>query len=327
MEAQLGKFTSNLNTTPLGTLPSDTKNPSPKGKEHCEVITLRSGKQIGESITDSIVTPQDTGEVILGEKVEFEELVDVPDKQVPQIVTHMPNVPSSKLLTQSKVLAQSDVNIPLVDARFQILNYGKFMKELLSKKNKLSDDLIEEEFNDQRTILTEGFAVTSDDEFLDDCDNMVKDNNIELCNWVRPVQCVPKKSGITVVSNDKDELIPTGWLVYMDYCKLNTATRKDHFPLPFIDQMLDRLAGKAYYCFLDNYSGYNQIVIAPEDQEKKKFHLSVFVMPFGLCNASSTFQRCMLAIFSDMLEDSLEVFMDDFSVNGNDFDNYAVNLD
>ncbi|KAL4273391.1 hypothetical protein GQ457_13G013790 [Hibiscus cannabinus] len=79
--------------------------------------------------------------------------------------------------------------------------------------------------------------------------------------WVSPVQCVPKKGGITVISNEKNELIPTrtvtGWRVCMDYQKLNKATRKDHFPLPFIDQMLDRLAGKQFYCFLDGYSGYN----------------------------------------------------------------------
>ena len=85
--------------------------------------------------------------------------------------------------------------------------------------------------------------------------------------WVSPVQVVPKKSGITVVKNEENELVPTrvqtGWRVCIDYRKLNAVTRKDHFPLPFIDQMLERLAGHAYYCFLDGYSGYNQIPIAP----------------------------------------------------------------
>lgn len=93
----------------------------------------------------------------------------------------------------------------------------------------------------------------------------------------------------------------------MDYRKLNKATRKDHFPLPFIDQMLDRLAGKQCYYFLDGYSGYNQIVIAPEDQEKSTFTCpyGTFAfrrMLFGLCNALATFQRCMMSIFSDMVE-------------------------
>ena len=94
-------------------------------------------------------------------------------------------------------------------------------------------------------------------------------------SWVSPVQFVPKKGGIPVVVNKKNELIPTQivtwWRVYMDYKKLNKATRKDHFPLLFIDQMLDRLAVHEYYCLLDGYSGYNQICIAPEDQEKTTF--------------------------------------------------------
>ena len=80
---------------------------------------------------------------------------------------------------------------------------------------------------------------------------------------------------MTVVPNEKNELVPmrlvTGWRVCMDYSKLNAWTEKDHFPMPFMDQMLDRLAKKGWYYFLDGYSGYNQISIAPEDQEKTTF--------------------------------------------------------
>ena len=154
--------------------------------------------------------------------------------------------------------------------------------------------------------------------------------------WVSPVQVVPKKGGMTVVKNDKDELVPqrtvTGWRVCIDYRKLNDATRKDHFPLPFIDQMLERLAGHEYYCFLDGFSGYFQIPIAPEDQEKTTFTCpyGTFAykrMPFGLCNAPATFQRCMTAIFHELMEDSMEVFMDDFSVFGDSFDRCLANLE
>ncbi|CAN6586193.1 unnamed protein product [Malus baccata var. baccata] len=153
--------------------------------------------------------------------------------------------------------------------------------------------------------------------------------------WVSPVQCVPKKSGVTVVANAENELvlqrIQTGWRVCIDYRKLNAATRKDHFPLPFIDQMLERLAGYDFYCFLDGYSGYNQIVITLEDQEKTTFTcpFGTFAyrrMPFGLCNAPATFQRCMMSIFSDYVEKIIEVFMDDFSVFGDSFDGCLHNL-
>ena len=87
--------------------------------------------------------------------------------------------------------------------------------------------------------------------------------------WVSPVHMVPKKDGFIAIRNEKNELIPVrtmrGWRVYIDYRKLNITTRKDHYHLPFIDQMLDRLAGHPYFCFLDGYSRYNKISIAPED--------------------------------------------------------------
>ena len=154
--------------------------------------------------------------------------------------------------------------------------------------------------------------------------------------WVSPTQVVPKKVGVTVVRNSNDELVPTrvptGWRVCIDYRKLNAVTRKDHFPLPFLDQILERVAGHPYYCFLDGYSGYNQIEIAPEDQEKTTFTCPFGTcayrrMPFGLCNAPATFQRCMLSIFSDMVERILEVFMDDFSVFGDSFEDCLSNLE
>ncbi|XP_023638462.1 uncharacterized protein LOC111830511 [Capsella rubella] len=153
--------------------------------------------------------------------------------------------------------------------------------------------------------------------------------------WVSPVHCVPKKGGITVIKNEKDELIPTrtitGHRMCIDYRKLNAASRKDHFPLPFIDQMLERLANHPYYCFLDGYSGFFQIPIHPNDQEKTTFTCpyGTFTyrrIPFGLCNAPATFQRCMTSIFSDLIEEMVEVFMDDFSVYGSSFSSCLLNL-
>nr|GFB53735.1 reverse transcriptase domain-containing protein [Tanacetum cinerariifolium] len=133
--------------------------------------------------------------------------------------------------------------------------------------------------------------------------------------WVSPVHCVPKKGGFTVVENEENELIPTRlvtrWCVCIDYHKLNEATRKDHFPLPFMDQMLERLAGNEYYCFLDGFSGYFQIPIDHKEQEKTTFMcpyrtFAYRCILFSLCNASGTFQRCMMAIFYDMIETTME---------------------
>ena len=154
--------------------------------------------------------------------------------------------------------------------------------------------------------------------------------------WVSPVHVVPKKGGFTVIRNEKNELIPTrtvtGWRVCIDYRKLNTATRKDHFSLPFIDQMLDRLAGHPHFCFLDGYSCYNQIAIALEDQKKTTFTcpygtVAFIRMPFGLCNAPTTFQRSMMSMFSDLVEEVMEFFMDDFTVYGSSFEQCLNNLE
>nr|GEW51023.1 reverse transcriptase domain-containing protein [Tanacetum cinerariifolium] len=143
--------------------------------------------------------------------------------------------------------------------------------------------------------------------------------------WVSPIHCISKKGGMTVITNNENELVPTrlvtGWRVCIDYWKLNQATWKDHFHLLFMDQMLGRLEGNEYYCFLDGFSSYFQIPIYPKDQEKTTFTCpyETFAykrMPFGLCNALGTFQRCMMAIFHDMIEQTMEVFMDDFSVFG-----------
>ncbi|RVW18593.1 Retrovirus-related Pol polyprotein from transposon 17.6 [Vitis vinifera] len=128
--------------------------------------------------------------------------------------------------------------------------------------------------------------------------------------WMSPTQVVLKKSGIKVMQNDKGEDISTrlttGCRVCIDYKRLNAVTRKDHFPLPFIDQVLERVSRHPFYCFLDGYSRR---------------------MSFGLCNAPATFQRCMLSIFSDMVERIMEVFMDDITICGSTFDQCLVNLE
>lgn len=117
----------------------------------------------------------------------------------------------------------------------------------------------------------------------------------------------------------------------IDFRKLNKATKKDHYPLPFIDQMLERLCKHTHYCFLDGYSGFSQIPASAKDQSKTTFTcpFGTFAyrrMPFGLCNAPATFQRCMMAIFSDFCEKICELFMDDFFVYGSSFVDCLSNL-
>nr|GEX66356.1 reverse transcriptase domain-containing protein [Tanacetum cinerariifolium] len=100
--------------------------------------------------------------------------------------------------------------------------------------------------------------------------------------WVSPIHCVPKKGGYTVVANEENELIPTrlvtGLRVCIDYRKLNEATRKDHFPLPFMDQMLERLAGNEYYCFLDSFSRKRLHSHAPTGRSPIVAFLLVYAM-------------------------------------------------
>jgi hypothetical protein len=102
---------------------------------------------------------------------------------------------------------------------------------------------------------------------------------VPYSEWVSPVQVMPKKGGMTVVENEKNELIPqqtvTGWQMSIDYQKLNKAIMKDHFPLPFIDEMLERLTNHLFFCFLDGYSGYHQISIHLDDQSK-----TIFTCPY-----------------------------------------------
>jgi hypothetical protein len=153
--------------------------------------------------------------------------------------------------------------------------------------------------------------------------------------WARPVQVMLKKGGMTVIHNEKNELIPqwnvTGWRMCIDYRKVNKAIRKDHFPQPFIDEMLERLANHSF-CYLDGYSSYHHILIHLDNQSKITFTcpygtFAYRQMSFGLCNALVSFQRCIMAIFSDLVEKVMEVFMDDFSIYDKTFKDCLANLD
>ncbi|MCO5557472.1 hypothetical protein L7F22_011037 [Adiantum nelumboides] len=125
---------------------------------------------------------------------------------------------------------------------------------------------------------------------------------IEHSEWVSPIVIVPKKNGKLRVC--------------VDLKKVNAATRRDHYPLPYLEHVLKRVAGKEAYSFLDKYSDYNQITIALEDQAKTAFiiEFGVFafhVMAFGLTNAPATFQQLIYTTFKEYLREFYETFLDD----------------
>jgi hypothetical protein len=124
---------------------------------------------------------------------------------------------------------------------------------------------------------------------------------IPYSEWVSPIVVVPKK-------NDKLRIC-------VDFLRLNSVTQKDHFPLSFLDAILDGVAGYLYYSFLDDFSGYNQIMIALACRAYTTFRgLESFCIPFGLCNAPATFQKVMTIAFQEYLRKFMEIFLDDFCI-------------
>nr|GEU49605.1 reverse transcriptase domain-containing protein [Tanacetum cinerariifolium] len=187
---------------------------------------------------------------------------------------------------------EADPRVPLISGR-SLLRSGHALNDVYGEEITLRVNEEAVTFNLNQTTR---YSSTYDDLLV---------NRIDIIGvaredpWVSPIHYVPKKGGITVVENKNNELIPTqlftGWRVSINYRKLNDATRKDHFPFPFIDQMLERLAGNEFYCFLDGFSGYFQISINLPDQEKITFTclygtFAYRIMPFGLCNSAWTFQ-------------------------------------
>uniref|UniRef100_A0A151UHL8 Retrovirus-related Pol polyprotein from transposon 17.6 n=1 Tax=Cajanus cajan TaxID=3821 RepID=A0A151UHL8_CAJCA len=214
------------------------------------------------------------------------------------------------------------------------------LEKALSMFNEELDKVIEEEVQDVIDALNKGGSSLTNVQSKEELKKEVKDQIVKLELKQLPPQLkyvfLEDNGGKPIIissqlSKEQEEKLIQVIKVNEGVIGLNQATRKDHYPLPFMDQMLERLAGQAYYCFLDGYSGYNQIAVDPEDQEKTDFTcpFGVFAyrkMPFGLCNAPATFQRCMFAIFSDLVEQCIEIFMDDFSVFGSSFEVCLNNL-
>ena len=117
----------------------------------------------------------------------------------------------------------------------------------------------------------------------------------------------------------------------VDYQDLNRASPKDNFPLSYIDTLVDNTAKHSLFSFMDGFSSYNQIRMAPEDMEKTIF-LTMWgtfcykVMPFGLKNAVATYQRAMVTLFHDMMHKEIEVYVDDMITKSQGEDDHVVNL-
>nr|GEW92733.1 reverse transcriptase domain-containing protein [Tanacetum cinerariifolium] len=323
-----------------GTLSSNTV-PNPKGE--MKDVTTRSGLAYeGPSIPTNSplekVDEQSTKEIIEKEHSNCPGSTAQVQPLVVPISISEPDVP----WTQPK----PTIPYPFADALLLMAKFASTIKSLLTNKDKLFE-LAKVPLNKNCSAM----LLKKLSEKLGDPELTPTRMTLELANRlitrpkgvtediffkVSPIHYVPKKGGMAVVANENNELIQmrlvTGWRVCINYRKLNDATRKDHFPLPFMDQMLERLAGNEFYCFLDGFSGYFQIPIDLQDQEKTTFTCpyGTFAyrrMPFGLCNALGTFQRCMMAIFHDMIEKTMEVFMDDFLVFGDSFSSCITKLD
>ena len=153
----------------------------------------------------------------------------------------------------------------------------------------------------------------------DEVEKMLQGGTIEPAEgpWASPVMLVKKKDG--------------SMRFCMDYRRLNDVTVKDAYPLPRIDDSLDTLAGSRWFSTMDLVSGYWQVAMAPEDQEKTAFstHRGLFqftVMPFGLCNAPGTFERLMEVAMRGLQWSSCLVYLDDIVVFSRDFESHLQRL-
>nr|GEZ74682.1 hypothetical protein [Tanacetum cinerariifolium] len=312
-------------------LPSNTI-PNPKGE--AKAITTRSGMSYKEPpIPPTGVSQQEPVEVTTDTEPQTSDDIYPPTVQAEVQVDKPAEKPAVLSLWKSSEIYISNSVSPT--------HLYTCRRDILILEALLNNDL--EPLSNQKdffpTLHKDLKVVESKNQSLEEDEPPeveLKELPPHLDPWVSPIHCVPKKGGMTVIKNDENELVPTrlvtGWRVCIDYRKLNEATRKYHFPLPFMDQMLERLAGNEYYCFLDGFSGYFQIPIDPKDQEKTTFtcpygtfaYKSIAVWPL---QCSWNLPAMYDGYFHDMIEKTMEVVMDYFSVFGNSFSTCLTNLE
>nr|GEX94069.1 reverse transcriptase domain-containing protein [Tanacetum cinerariifolium] len=306
------------------TLPSNTiTNP----KEDLKGITTRSGIAYKGPTIPTTSSPK----VVERETEVTKDMVpptnngSTKDVQplVVQVETQVPNSAPVVALVVEPV--EAPVSAPKLNLKSSIPNPSRLNNQKLHEKANDQMEKFFQIFQDLNFNINFADALILMPKFASTIKSLLtnKEKLFELARTPLNEHCsaVLLKKLPEKLRDPENELIPTGlvtrWRVCIDYQKLNDATRKDHFPLPFMDQMLKRLAGNEYYCLLNGFSSYFQIPINPQDQEKTTYTcpygaFAYCRIPFGLCNAPGMFQRCMMAIFHDMVEKIMEVFMDDF---------------
>nr|GEZ91256.1 reverse transcriptase domain-containing protein [Tanacetum cinerariifolium] len=190
-----------------------------------------------------------------------------------------------------------------VNEKYALINVLKSRKKAISWK--LTDIRgIDPEFYSHKILLEEDYSpkVQSQSRVNPKIHDVIKKEVEKLLDagliypipdspWVSPVHCVPKKGGMTVIKNDENELVPTrlvtGWRVCIDYRKLNEATRKNHFPLPFMDQMMERLAGNEYYCFLDGFLATFRFPSTRRTKKKPRLPVLMELLLTNACRLAS----------------------------------------
>ncbi|KAL4360991.1 hypothetical protein GQ457_04G022910 [Hibiscus cannabinus] len=320
LETQVGQISQILSSRPIGGFPSDTEVAKGATHEQCNAITTRSGKILKNNqggtvvnLSPTIDTPAEVDEPAQANKPEE---IRPPPPFPQRLKKQKQDYQFKKFLD---ILKQVHINLPLVEALQQMPNYAKFLKDMVTRKKRIEEFETDAATETCLALMHNKVPAKKTDpgSFTIEC--LIGHNypTKALCDPGASINLMPKsvfqKLGI-------GEAKPTTVM-------LQLADHSYVQPEGKIEDILVK-----FYCFLDGYSGYNQIAIAPEDQSKTTFTcpygtFAFHRMPFGLCNAPATFQRCMTAIFSDLNEDCLEILMDDFSNFGDNFDNCLSNLE
>nr|GEX33453.1 reverse transcriptase domain-containing protein [Tanacetum cinerariifolium] len=293
-------FMQNLNNNKASSSSSLPSNTIPNPRNKAKAITTQSGISYdGPPIPPPVVEKEP--EATKDTKLSSTKYIQPPSVQVHEkdkepidepFVVPKPkaNLPYPSRLVKEKIHEKDDIlaakfmkifrdlyfELSFADALIHMPKFAPMFKKLLNNKDKLIE-LTKTPLNENcSAVVLKKIPEKLGDpgRFLTPIGQKLLDAGliypISDSPWVSLIHCVPKKGGMTVITNDENELVPTrlitGWRVCIDYHKLNEATRKDHFPLPFMDQMLERLAGNEYYCFLDGFSGKlteAPILIAP----------------------------------------------------------------